>query len=183
VLTDITEAESTLALPAESEGKFFVRDINGMLVSEINKIKGTGVSLALEAGIYTIVLVTPKTTMEGVVDIGRGQHLTLNPRDLSAVQKTYARSRGNAESENRGIPDDAEYVPLAISIFPGVSYPFEQDNAPRFHWTVHGIEQEYQGRPGNVLHGIVNNDIEGVQGSGFMNIAKGSVDGIQGAGS
>ena len=59
VLTDITNADSALIFPDDAEGRYFIRTVDGLLVSELNKVAGTALALAVPKGRYIITLVTP----------------------------------------------------------------------------------------------------------------------------
>ncbi|HNY21605.1 MAG TPA: caspase family protein [Treponemataceae bacterium] len=97
VLTDIAEAEAVLFIPEESEGRYFIRDSNGILVSELNKIRGAAISLALPSNIYSIVVVTPKATLQGTITLNRGERISIGTDTFGAVPKVYGRARGSVE--------------------------------------------------------------------------------------
>lgn len=96
VMTDISEAESLLIIPADCEGSCFIRNADGVLVSEITKIRGTAVSLALPAGVYAVTLVNQGGTTQGDIELGKGQRLVLNEGGFRPVQKSWGRPRGDA---------------------------------------------------------------------------------------
>jgi hypothetical protein len=180
ILTDISESESILFIPAEYEGTYFVRDVNGVLISEINKIRGTRISLALPAGEYSIVVVTAATTKQGVITIDKGERISLNARDFCTIGRTAGRSRGDADDESDARSTDL--TPFSLSLFPGLMFPATPENA-RISLGLFGAKNGYiHGVQANSFIGIVTNGLDGIQGSGFMNIASGNVNGVQGAG-
>lgn len=97
VLTDIQDAESLLVIPAELEGNCFIRNTSGVLVSEVRKIRGTEVALALPVGFYTVAIVTPKATTQTSVQLYKDQKAVLENESFAVVPKTYGRSRGANE--------------------------------------------------------------------------------------
>ncbi len=100
VLTDITEAESVLVIPAESEGKYFIRTFDGILVSEVNKIKGNKVALALSEGYYSVTLIIGTVTQQSTVSLKAGQQYVLSGVDFMPVQTISGRARGGT-AENQ----------------------------------------------------------------------------------
>ena len=111
VLTDISDAECLLIIPAEYEGKYFIRDLNGVLISEVSKINGTAISLALSEGNYSVAVVTQTSTSQGNIKLSRGDHLTLDGGSLSAVARTPGRARGvsvipGTENDETTAPED-----------------------------------------------------------------------------
>lgn len=180
ILTDISESESMLFIPAEYEGTYFIRDMNGVLISEISKARGTRVSLALPAGEYSIVVVTAASTKQGVITIEKGERISLNARDFCTIARTAGRSRGDADDSVNAY--DGELTPISISIFPGMMFPVSNPNA-RISAGIFGAKNGYiQGVQGNGFIGIVTDGLDGVQGAGFMNFASGPINGVQGAG-
>ena len=94
VLTDLSVAESVLHIGIPDEGRFFIRDSSGQLVSELNKTRGTEISLALPAGTYIISIVSGISTTQGTVTIAKGERLSLSDDSFVSVQKTAGRLRG-----------------------------------------------------------------------------------------
>jgi hypothetical protein len=98
VLTDLSDAEATLTIPSAAEGSFFIRDKNGALISQIDKVKGAEIALALPAGDYSITLVTVSATSQGTIHLDKGDRARLNENILAAITKAPGRSRGDAET-------------------------------------------------------------------------------------
>ncbi|HPX27845.1 MAG TPA: caspase family protein, partial [Treponemataceae bacterium] len=94
VLTDISEAESVLVIPADTEGKYFIRTFEGILVSEVNKIKGNKVALALNEGYYSVTLIVGTVTQQSTVVLKAGEQYVLSGTDFMPVQTISGRARG-----------------------------------------------------------------------------------------
>lgn len=99
VLTDISSAESVLLLGKESVGKYYIRDKSGILVSEVNKIAGNQLALALDEGVYSVVVITPVKTMQTIVQIGKGKQVDLSVAKFTPVSTASGRARGGEKEE------------------------------------------------------------------------------------
>jgi len=190
VLTDIAESESVLYIPKEYQGTYFIRNHSGELVSEINKTMGTEVALALPAGAYTIILVTPTVTMQGSIALERGQRLALDTNAFSAISRTYGRSRGEGDGGNeetgtaeRAPESEAGWVPFGVSIVPGTTFRMtEKDNVRVAVGVFIAQNKNINGAQVNTFAGTITEALRGAQVSGFMNTAAGTVSGVQVAG-
>ena len=195
VLTDISEAESVLVIPSSFEGNFFIRNPDGILVSEINKIKGTEIALALPANTYTVAIVTATTTSQTIIPLAKGQKVALDGRSFNIIPRTFARARGPEPEE----PENETHTPISVSFCPGVAAPspmadrvnvalgiFMADNKH-----IDGVQaSSFMGTMSGDLHGVqtagfmntIAGDLRGVQAAGFMNTSSGKVNGVQAAG-
>ncbi len=209
VLTDIAEAEAVLFIPEESEGRYFIRDSNGVLVSELNKIRGAAISLALPSNIYSVVVVTPKATLQGTITLNRGERVSIGTDTFGSVPRVYGRTRGSvedmsleAEAErarqraieaaeaakaekdgNGGGSDEViEYEPIQIGFVPGLAIPFSAQNVFVAASIFGGLNTNVGAVQANGFMGIITKDLRGVQASGFMNTVTGKVQGVQAAG-
>jgi len=99
ILTDLSESESTLVLQEGLEGRFFIRNEAGQLVSEINKVKGTAMTLALPAGTYSITALTAASTLQASVRLVKGDKVPLEAAMLGSVPRTGGRARGGEQIE------------------------------------------------------------------------------------
>lgn len=180
VLTDISEAESILHIPAHFEGNFFIRNPDGLLVSEINKIGGTEVALALPSGSYTIAIVTPATMSQGMVYLAKGQRLSLEGRNFSVMSRSSTRSRGNASVANGA---NETYTAVALSFCPGISIPSPMtDNVNLSLGIFMADNKNVEGMQASTFMGTVSGQLQGMQAAGFMNTSTGSFRGVQAAG-
>lgn len=100
ILTDISVADSVLAIPAEASGQFLVRNIEGKLVSEINKLSGSQMSIALPVGMYTVTVNSGASTSQATVQLTRGQTTVLSTAGMRQIQQTQGVARGSAQVMN-----------------------------------------------------------------------------------
>ena len=187
ILTDISDAESVLTIASGYEGKFFIRDGNGLLVSELNKIRGTQIAIALPAGSYVVTIIEGTSTTQGTILLGKGQRFALDEGKFRPVQKLYGRSRGEDETggENDGInaetPETLKWKPFSISLVPGITFPANAENVRISIGLFMAQNNNISGVQGNLFGGTIAQSLKGVQASGFMNTATGSIHGVQGA--
>lgn len=179
VLTDISEAESVLVIPSSFEGNFFIRNPDGILVSEINKIKGTEIALALPANTYTVAIVTATTTSQTIIPLAKGQKVALDGRSFNIIPRTFARARGPEEAE----PEDETHTPVSVSFCPGVAVPSPMADRVNVALGVFMADNKHiDGVQASSFMGTMSGDLRGVQASGFMNTTAGEVQGVQAAG-
>ena len=108
VLTDISTAEAVLVLPPESHGRFLVRNIEGKLAAEINKVEGTVTSLALPSGFYTVTLIGDKATAQAQVKLVKNDIYTVKTDSLSQIALSQGVARGSSEGETTNRPSSSE---------------------------------------------------------------------------
>lgn len=174
VLTDISDAESVLILPKAASGRFFIRTDEGALVSEMTKVGGTELALAIPAGSYAITLITPTTTAQTTIRIAKGERLIVDPESFSAIARTAGRARGDdgevIDEEN------IEWTPFAIAFVPGIEYPAgKTDNVNFSLGFVMAKNERISGAQASFLIGSVTNGFTGVQANGFLSIATDTV--------
>lgn len=184
VLTDISAAESVLHIGAEYEGKYFIRDTNGTLVSELNKIRGTEIALALPAGSYIITVVSGTSTMQGTVTISKGERLSLAGDTLLPIAKNYGRARGDATETmiEESAATKERYSPFSFAFVPGINIPGKSNNAHIALGTVWSLHDNIKGVQLNLLGGTITEGFEGAQVSGLVSINSGYMKGVQVAG-
>lgn len=134
ILTDITDSESIIVFPAEIEGRFFVRTSDGVLVSEVNKQRGSKMSLALNQGYYTIISIIGGLTQQTSVSLRSGATYLLSSRDFVPVQTFSGRPRGGTEEKpdiyTDRYPDintNRNEIMLIITNAAGISYNVDED--------------------------------------------------------
>lgn len=118
VLTDISDAESVLIIPADTEGKYFIRTFDGILVSEVNKIKGSKVSLALSEGYYSVTLIVGTVTQQSTVSLKAGEQYLLSGADFMPVQTISGRARGGTAEPQLDITTAAPLADLVSEPVP-----------------------------------------------------------------
>ncbi len=185
VLTDITQAEATLVFPKAAEGRFFLRAPGGQLVSEINKIKGTELVLALSAGVYQVTVLNAQKTFQDTIYLPDGSRFALDMTGFSEIPKGFARIRG-PEEKAREVPEeepDRELVPFTISLVPGLMAPgTPKDDVNISLGLFMAQNHDVTGMQVSAFGGFITGSLTGIQASGFMNTLSGDMTGIQGAG-
>lgn len=96
VLTDLSDAESMIILPSEAEGRYIIRTIDGKLASEVNKVRGSQLSVALPAGYYTVTVVTPLSTGQTNIRLTAGNSFKLASDGITQIPLTEGVARGGA---------------------------------------------------------------------------------------
>ena len=105
VLSDISTAEAMLSLSKEAKGKFIIRDANGKLISEINKVEGQPIFMALPAAQYSAVIIDEYSTKQGYFILEKNQIYVLDQNSLSSIKRKSNRLRGgDSEAESTATP-------------------------------------------------------------------------------
>lgn len=102
VLSDISNSDSMVLLSADLNGQVFIRDRNGKLISEINKVSDVPVYLALEKGDYSATVIQKKATLQGNFSITNGKVYELSEKSFRQIATASNRLRG---TENGGETD------------------------------------------------------------------------------
>jgi hypothetical protein len=96
VLTDLSDAEAMIVLPPEAEGRYLVRTLDGKLASEVNKVRGSQLSIALPAGYYSVTVITAVSTGQMNVRLVAGNSFTLASDGIKQIPLTDGVARGGA---------------------------------------------------------------------------------------
>lgn len=185
VLTDISEADSVLIFPNKAEGRYFIRTQEGVLVSEINKVAGTEIALALGQGTYAVTMLSAKDTSVATVILSSGDRLTLSDGQFAPIARSMGRARGDAEDtvEVDSQEPVAPYAPWVFGFVPGVTVPRNPGgNAKMSLNALVGKNNRINGVQANGFMGIITQDLHGAQVSGFLSTANGSMEGVQASG-
>lgn len=181
VLTDITDAESMIYIPSIYEGKYFIRNMAGILVSEINKIRGTEVALALPAGYYTISIVTPSTTSQALINLDRGNKMSLDAHLFGAIPRTPGIARGESLEEIPPYANTEEELAAAAAYAEAHARAAAGGSSTATAATA--VANSNETTPIAISAFMANDaNIEGLQLAGFMATVSQSLTGIQVAG-
>ena len=116
VLSDISNGEAMLSLSKDAKGKFIIRDANGKLISEINKIAGQPIFMALPAAQYSAVIIDEYSTKQGYFNLEKDQIYVLDQNSLSTIKRKTNRVRGSEIEEDLDEDDyedeDDEILPI-----------------------------------------------------------------------
>ncbi|MBE6353629.1 caspase family protein [Treponema sp.] len=119
VLSDITNSDSVLHIAADLTGRFIIRDENGKLISEVNKLHDSPVYLALEEGSYDVMLIERNRTRQGSFTLANGKVFKLSADSFKTVAVEDNRVRGQEDDSNEDNKDNKEkelvYVPVDFS--------------------------------------------------------------------
>ena len=109
VLSDISTAEAMLSLSKDAKGKFIIRNAEGKLISEINKVAGQPIYMALPAGQYSAVIIDEYSTKSGIFLLEKDNIYVLDQNSLSSIKRKNNRVRGNVyDDEDILSTDDLE---------------------------------------------------------------------------
>ncbi len=106
VLTDLRETSAGLVLPADLDGRFFVRDGDNRLQAELRKPPGIARLLGLSPGRYQISLEEELSYATAVVDLPAGEPVVLSSLDFlsMAPEGTVLRGHKLPRERFRGNP-------------------------------------------------------------------------------
>ena len=111
VLSDISNGEAMLSLSKEAKGKFIIRNAEGKLISEINKVAGQPIFMALAAGQYSAIIIDEYSTKQGYFLLEKDQIYVLDQNSLSSIKRKTNRVRGG-EVEKYTDDDDGEFLEI-----------------------------------------------------------------------
>ena len=103
VLSDISTAEAMLSLSKDAKGKFIIRNAEDKLISEINKIAGQPIYMALPAGQYSAVIIDDYSTKSGTFLLEKDNIYVLDQNSLSSIKRKNNRVRGTVTYDDEDI--------------------------------------------------------------------------------
>jgi hypothetical protein len=107
VLTDLRSSGALLQIGEDVSGRLYVRDAQGNLSVELNKIGGQRAELGLEPGVYSVVLDTRTSRLQGEVRLTGRRPATLSLADLRAAPLDKAVARGPEPAQSAGASRDS----------------------------------------------------------------------------
>ena len=110
VLSDLSTGEAMLSLSKDAKGKFIIRNADGKLISEINKVAGQPIFMALPAAQYSAVIIDEYSTKQGYFVLEKDQIYVLDQNSLSTIKRKTNRVRGETEKDTE--EDDGEILPI-----------------------------------------------------------------------
>lgn len=170
VLTDLHAAGSTLLLPAELDGRVYVRDSMERLVVELRKTAGDPVRLGLEPGWYRVAVETTAALRESRIELSRGRGERA-PAGYVAFKREEAPARGGGLT----------WLPVNFSFVPPLSvnalYQFHTVNMISIDALI-GYSDALEGFEVSGI-GAINGDTRGIAIGGVFNWSKASLSGVQ----
>ena len=114
VLTDLHGMTASLLFPADSSGRFFVRDADERLVAELRKEPGQPVTLGLDPGAYHVSHELAGQLVETEVEVEAGPPTLLPASGFTPVPRQLTVLRGD-------VPERLEQRFVDVALFPPVS--------------------------------------------------------------
>jgi hypothetical protein len=102
VFTDLSATDSSLILDAGASGRYFIRNVDGQLVAEVEKVDGRPVEIALGSGQYSVVLDKNGQQYDAVFHIGDSEHLMIGDLEFLEFQGELATARGTRSGTGEG---------------------------------------------------------------------------------
>jgi len=188
VLSDISSYDSIVLLPSDLDGRVIIRDSNKKLVSEINKIEGTPVFLALEKGEYNATVIAEKETLQGNFNLDDGKIYEVSSSSLRSVKQTVNRVRGIEDtaddlSQSEEEDNDIAFIPADFSfVCNEFSIYLKKDISTCFALGL--IRTRVEEVNGAIISGIGSeaNTVNGMQTSGIYSMSGKKVNGVQNSG-
>ena len=178
VMTDLRETNAVLTLDSNLEGRIFIRDEQGNLFTELNKIRGRQIELGMPAGKYSVQMEAPsKIWMANEIKISEGKKNTLSIKDMQNIERESAVARGNADSAMSSL-DSPRKVSFRVNPFGYSSEPVKELQLGFITLSKNALVGTQISIFGNFAMG----DMAGTQLSAIGNVATGNIYGFQGAG-
>ncbi|GBU26433.1 hypothetical protein R83H12_03130 [Fibrobacteria bacterium R8-3-H12] len=176
VMTDLRETSAVLTLDSNLEGRLFIRDEQGNLFAELNKIRGRQIELGMPIGKYSIQMEAPsKIWLAKEVQISDGKKNVLSMNDMQSIEREKAVARGNADSAAMTGLDSARAKPFKFNFNFVVS-----NKEPANELQLGFLAYSYAALSGTQIS-LMNMAAEDVAGVQISPIANGSMKHIYGA--
>jgi len=179
VMTDLRETSAVLTLDSNLEGRLFIRDEQGNLFAELNKIRGRQIELGMPVGKYSIQMEAPsKIWMAKEVQISEGKKNVLSMSDMQNIEREKAVARGNVDSSGMTGLDSARAKPFKFN-FNAYASNKEPANELQLGFFFTGAQRALSGTQISLLGNLAVDDMAGTQISSLMNVATKSIYGLQ----
>lgn len=162
VMTDLRSTRAGMVFDKELEGRIFIRDGKGHLVSEISKSRGQVLEIGLPAGPYRIFREHAGSSSSCSVQLEEGAPSSFSTRNFTPLSKTPTLFRGES-----GLPEEAADSKNAVRAEIRDQVDIETPLKENFTFSI-GYLLNHQPRP---FHGL--------QLSVFLNNASSRVEGGQ----
>lgn len=191
VLTDLRGTSALLEIDKTITGQLFIRNADGQLIAEINKVSEDAVYIGMEPGNYSVVLKSQGKLLKQVLAVLEGRTSTVRLEEMQPTDKESTIVRGNsAQSVDEDSTEATPTMirrPLQIGLFPGgISVlPLHWPPGPKKnHLAINFIGDGHylDGLEAGILGSIRYGDVRGTQASGIFNMTRGHTNGLQAAG-
>lgn len=119
VMTDVRSTSAGLVLPEALEGRLFIRDAEGRLAVELNKLPGRSMELGLSPGVYTVARESSSGSSRAALTLREGGRTALRTEDFGAVKGELTVSRGGPVDLPAQAPRH-HHARFNLGLFPGV---------------------------------------------------------------
>jgi hypothetical protein len=99
ILTDLRSTSAAMIFDEDVEGRIYIRNSQGNLVAEVNKLPSVAIALALPPGEYFITLDNSKALLKTNVTISSGDRVSIGQNDFSIFPLEITTPRGTDEPE------------------------------------------------------------------------------------
>src|SRR5262245_24180293 len=82
VMTDVRQTTSTLVLPEDLDGRFYIRNAAHEMIVELSKPRGRAIELGLEPGTYEVRLELQKASLTARAQVADGARVVLDARQF-----------------------------------------------------------------------------------------------------
>ncbi len=98
IITDIRKSSTGLILNRSVYGKFFIRDMDNILIAEFSKSYGRDVEIGIDSGRYRIINTRDGELYEATASISGEKRFVLRSSDFKLEGRESTRNRGDSES-------------------------------------------------------------------------------------
>lgn len=172
VLTDLRDAESHLVLVENDFGRFFIRDSQDNLISEVNKRYGSPLKISVPASKYTIIKEVDGLYSKQVIPLNSGYLVEVDPNRYESFTPESNVSRGHSPSQieyDLNVPDSTAF--LSWTTMDKIRATNMDINFISKAGSLEGFQMSF----GN----FVVNDAYGAQVAAFLNVNGGDLSGLQ----
>lgn len=172
VLTDLRDAESSLILIEEDFGRFFIRDSEDNLISEVNKKHGSNLTISVPSSKYTVIKEVDGNYSKQEITLLSGEN-----REVKIYRYTSFIPESNVvRGHSKEYIEYSLNVPESTAIFGWSQREKLRTAKGDFHFLSKARELEgYQ----ISLANLVANDVNGGQLGLFLNVGGGDFSGLQ----
>lgn len=171
VLTDLRQSTSVLSMPAQNNGRYFIRQKNGELIAEINKPAGRKVELGLAPGNYDVTYDRDQKRFQSSFTLASNQHLNMSSVAFATVDPERTTTRGSKQYR---------IVPATIGILPP-SENWNTAESDELHYFSLDLIGGHSGKLKGVVMGgfahVVDDDADGLMMSLGMHWVRGNMNG------
>jgi hypothetical protein len=204
VMTDLRASSAGLRLPALLSGRVFIRDNQGTLLAELNKVQGKSMEIGFEPGAYQVTVEKPAQMFSTDLTLIQGHYTDLAENSMQLVNGEFTISRGTPKQEElanfsgkyRPIPFNLSFLPFlsigSIGGDAGKIRTFSSISILAGHTSIlqgiaissgiNIVSEKTQGMAIGAAGNFCTGAVDRIQIAGAANISPGSCAGLQIAG-